>query len=246
MLGTIMVYNQKFVVAIKVNGKILRENSGDIFIPFGSEYSIMLKNLNSVKAVASIHVDGEDVLDNHEVIVPANTSVEIEGFSKNKKVTNKFKFIKKTEQITNYRGNKIDDGLVRVSFKFEECSTASIWWHNTPIQTYVRHQTYTPSCWADSSTPLGSSSCVFAANCDTKNTDGITVKGSTSSQQFSNGFIGNLETTENVIVLKLVGHIKSTPIKEAVLVKTKITCGTCGKKSKTSNKFCSNCGTALF
>jgi hypothetical protein len=241
-----MVYNQKFVVAIKVNGKILRENSGDIFIPFGSEYSIMLKNLNSVKAVASIHVDGEDVLDNHEVIVPANTSVEIEGFSKNKKVTNKFKFIKKTEQITNYRGNKIDDGLVRVSFKFEEGSTASIWWHHTPIQTYVSHQTYTPNCWADSSTPLGSSSCVFAANCDTQNTDGITVKGSTSSQQFSNGFVGNLETTENVIVLKLVGYIKSTPIKEAVLVKTKITCDTCGKKSKTSNKFCSNCGTALF
>lgn len=238
-----MVYNQKFVVVVKVNGSILRENSGEVFIPFNSEYSIMLKNLNSVKAVAKIHVDGVDTLDNHEIIIPANSSVEIEGFSKNKLVTNKFKFIEKTQQIASHRGNRIDDGLIRVSFKFEE---------SLPISTWYYPVTYGTGCPIDNyrdfnSTPLkgpvygagGSSACFV-------NTEGITVKGSSSNQKFSLGSVGILENKEHVIVLKLKGCLKDKKIKDAVTVTTKITCNTCGKRNKVNNKFCSNCGTALF
>ena len=244
-----MVYNQKFVVVVKVNGSILRENSGEIFIPFGSEYSIMLKNLNSVKAVAKMYVDGSDVLGGYEVIVPPNSVVELEGFSKNNKVTNKFKFIEKTQQITEYRGNKIDDGLVRVSFKFEELMPISTWYYPATYgngQDVIGYRDF--DCTNLKGPVYGASydTSSFLASATCNNTEGITVKGSSSSQQFSLGSVGKLEDKEHVIVLKLKGFIKNKKIKNAVVVNTKITCDTCGKNNRTSNKFCFNCGTALF
>ena len=114
------MYLQKLVAAVKVNGKVLRENDGTIYVPFNSEYSITIKNLESVKAVVSISIDGTNVTDNRELIVMPNSSVELEGFIKNKKVANKFKFIERTSAISNYRGNKLEDGLIRISFKFEK------------------------------------------------------------------------------------------------------------------------------
>lgn len=238
-----MVYNKKFVVVVKVNGSILRENSGEVFVPFNSEYSIMLKNLNSVKAVAKIHVNGLDALDGHEIIVPANTSVEIEGFSKNRVVTNKFKFIEKTQQISNYRGNKIDDGLIRVSFKFEKVIPIVTWYYPTYYGNSSPIYDYTS---VDNSNLKGPVYGVSASSVCCANTEGITVKGSSSDQTFGVGSVGSLENEEHVIVLKLKGFIKDKKIKEAVTTTTKITCDTCGKRNKASNKFCSNCGTALF
>ena len=47
-----MMYESKLAAAIKVNGKVLREfNKDTVYIPFGSEYSILLKNLNTKRAI---------------------------------------------------------------------------------------------------------------------------------------------------------------------------------------------------
>ena len=43
------MYLNKVAVAIKSNGKVLREQGDNVYIPFGSEYSIQVKNLNSVR-----------------------------------------------------------------------------------------------------------------------------------------------------------------------------------------------------
>ena len=91
-----MMYLKKLAVAVKVGGNILRENGEEVYVPFGSEYSIMLKNLESVNAVVSISIDGKCVTDNRELIIHPGASIELEGFIKNKKVSNKFKFIEKT------------------------------------------------------------------------------------------------------------------------------------------------------
>ena len=56
-----MMYDNKFVAALKVNGKILREVKDIVFVKFGSEYSILLKNLNSVRALVNIQIDGQEV-----------------------------------------------------------------------------------------------------------------------------------------------------------------------------------------
>ena len=75
--------------------------------------------------------------------------------------------------------------------------------------------------------------------------EGITVKGSECYQSFRYGSIGELEQSQ-VITINLKGMITSgSTIEKPVTVKDKLTCSSCGTKSKSSFKFCPNCGTFL-
>jgi hypothetical protein len=116
-----MVYNNKFVAVIKCNGKILREVStdNDVILPFGAEYSILLKNLDNRRAVAEVSIDGSDVLDGRRIVIDANMTTELKGVMVDNSVKNAFKFIQKTKKIQDHRGDKIDDGFIRVKFGFE-------------------------------------------------------------------------------------------------------------------------------
>lgn len=117
------MYDSKFVVAIKANGKILRENKDLVHLPFGSEFSVLVKNLNSRRAKFTLHIDGQDVLDGENIIVDANNEIEMKRFIRNGNMNegNAFKFIERTQKIEDGpRGIKIDDGVVRVEFWFEQ------------------------------------------------------------------------------------------------------------------------------
>lgn len=131
-----MVHSENFVAVVKSNGKILRENQGTVRLPFGSEYSILLKNLDSRKAVVTIEIDGKDVCDNHSLIIHPKTTSQLDGVVKNGEVTNRFKFIQKTEEISDYRGDRIDDGIIRIEVKFEarreEQPIQDHWYWNWP------------------------------------------------------------------------------------------------------------------
>lgn len=116
-----MMYNQKLVASIKANGKVLREFKDTVYIPFGSEYSFLIKNLNTVRAVVNVFIDGENVVPGGLVIDPGRT-VDLERWIKNGNLSegNKFKFIERTTAIEEGpRGIKLEDGLVRVEYQFE-------------------------------------------------------------------------------------------------------------------------------
>ena len=117
-----MMYSNRFIASLKVGGKILRENSGAVSLPFGSEYEILLKNLNSRRAMCKVTVDGVDATEGTKLILPANGSLSLERFIKNGnlKAGNRFKFIERTNQIENHRGIKENDGLIRVEFWAEK------------------------------------------------------------------------------------------------------------------------------
>lgn len=115
-----MTYKDNFVAEVKCNGKILRIRDGAVNLPYGSEYTLLLKNLNSRKVSVKIHIDGQDVLDYSSLILEPNSSSELEGFLSGTLAKNRFKFIHKTKQIQDHRGDKIDDGLIRVEFAFEK------------------------------------------------------------------------------------------------------------------------------
>lgn len=117
-----MMYSQKYIASLKVGGKILRETNGTVSLPFGSEYGVLLKNLNSRRATVKVTVDGQDATDGTKLILPANGSIELERFIKNGnlKSGNRFKFIERTSKIEDHRGIKEDDGLIRVEFWAEK------------------------------------------------------------------------------------------------------------------------------
>lgn len=116
-----MVYQNKLAAAVKVNGKVLRENAGTVLIPFGSEYSILVKNLNSVRVMVKVHIDGDEVTEPWLIVEP-NSSIELERWVKstNLEKGNRFKFIERTKPIEEYRGIQIDDGLIRIEYKTEQ------------------------------------------------------------------------------------------------------------------------------
>jgi hypothetical protein len=250
----------KFVVAIKVNGKILRENGDFVYLPFGTEYSILLKNLDTRKAEVKITIDGQDVLDGHSLIIDGNRSTELEGFLKGSVAENKFKFIEKTQEISEYRGDRIDDGIIRVEYTFEKVvihqpiiktmtfpHTGNPNWHDTYYTSSGTWNAESESLTRGMNIPVAKG-IPSTDEMKPANLDGITVKGSEIKQQFQYGYIGELEKTSSVIILNLKGKKEDdTPIAQAVTVDAKVTCSTCGQKMKfnINMKFCSRCGSYI-
>jgi hypothetical protein len=268
--GKNMMYKKNVVACVKVGGKILREQSDRVILPFGSEYSILLKNLDSVRVQAKVSIDGQDATEGTWLIIEANSSLELERFIRNGNLDkgNRFKFIERTKPIEDARGIKADDGLVRIEYKKEYIAPPVVtqtnivrtkyiydydYWYPyyLPYRPYYDGITYTSCNASQSSGSLMRSASVntmsatmdFAAQ---KVDAGITVPGSESNQQFQNGSGFATESQSEVIILHLVGtNQKSQSVKKAVTVSDKPKCVTCHKVNKGGSKFCSQCGTAL-
>ena len=270
-----MMYHDNFVACVKVKGKILRDNQNTVAIPFGAEYSIFLKNQNSVRAIVRVSIDGKytsDVSDGW-FIIGANDTLELERFIHNGNFDkgNRFKFIERTAQIEEHRGIGGDDGLVRVEYKFEVVTKhvynpPYVVYHYPPQSTVTWTTTTTTTGGLGSNLQGGISQsnintadqtrCVRSKSMDSHvnmmsmqetalNDAGITVAGSESKQRFSYGSWFPTESTSHVLVLKLLGQVGTVTVKQPITVQQKPVCTTCGKVNKATFKFCGRCGTAL-
>lgn len=115
------MYQSKLVASLKANGKILREFKDTVYVPFGCEYSFLLKNLHTQRALVNIFIDGENVVEGGLVLDPGR-EVDLERYVKNGNLSagNKFKFIERTSSIEEGpRGVKLEDGLIRIEFQYE-------------------------------------------------------------------------------------------------------------------------------
>ena len=115
-----MMYNNKFVACLKSNGRVLREQDGTVFLNFGSEYSIYLKNLNTVRAEVTISIDGQDIMDGNSLVLGAHQDVNLERYLKDVTKGNRFKFIERTASVEKHRGIGAEDGLIRIEFAYEK------------------------------------------------------------------------------------------------------------------------------
>lgn len=247
-----MMYESKLAAAIKVDGKVLREFKDTVHIPFGSEYTILLKNLNTTRAVVNVFIDGDNMVPGGLVLDPGR-EVDLERSIKNGNLTegNRFKFIERTGSVEKHRGIGIEDGLVRIEFQFEQPrpifnqpwisasgSSGGIY----PQGSVLRGST---GDWVG---PVGATYSSTNASLNSMNVSsqttndvGITVPGSHSTQKFVTAHVGLLESTKHSMVFKLFGGTVPKPI----TVKHKPKCITCGKQNKATAKFCTECGTAL-
>lgn len=284
-----MMYKSNFVVAVRVNGKILRENQELVTLPFGAEYEILLKNLNSRRAMVKVAVDGQDATDGTRLILQPNSSVTMERFIKNGNLSsgNRFKFIERSAGIEAHRGIKEDDGLVRAEFWAEKevaeetiirrkyvdeyYSVPRPYYPNPPYDPW--HPRW-PSPWRRDngitwSSSIGNVTCSLRDNLQKSasmnatsflgamqgeqisggfrsfNDAGITVPGSESNQQFHSVSGFPLESNSHVIILQLRGEVGGVAVSDPITVDRKPECVTCGKVNKATNRFCSECGTAL-
>lgn len=249
-----MMYHQKMAVAIKTQGRVLRENKDVVLIPFSSEYSILLKNLNTVRAVVNVYIDGENVVPGG-LVLNAGQEVNLERSIKNGNLSegNKFKFIERTGAVEQHRGIKLEDGLVRVEYQFEHVYRPSVLDSAWNAKMYGSPTTGSPHILRGLSTSTAEYSATVMTNNMTvasasfaPNDVGITVPGSKSDQKFQTASWFPTEVEKHTIVLKLLGETaNNTPVVKPVTVKHKPKCVTCGKQNKATAKFCNECGTAL-
>jgi len=117
-----MMYADKFAAAIKCGRAFLREFKDITYVPFGSEYSIYLKNLNNVRALVNITIDGKSATDGVNLMLQPNSEAVLERFIKNGnfKEGNCFKFIERTQGVEQHRGISAEDGLIRIEYWFEK------------------------------------------------------------------------------------------------------------------------------
>lgn len=236
-------FSQKMVAVIKTDNKVLREDqNGLVQLPFGSYYSINLKNLNNKNAFIKISIDGSDILDNHELLIKKygqkNSEMEISRFIRNGNLATgpKLKFIEKTEKISNFRGDNIEDGIIRISWKYEE--------EFQPNITY----TYTSNTGDNAFIYLPNTTCnsesVYANYISDR---GITIGGENINQQFTIDNQYRIKSNEEYIIcFYLKGYNASgDKIEKPKTTKDKIRCLVCGTLSKSIVKFCPECGNNL-
>lgn len=114
------MYNNKLAIAIKSGGRVLREFGDKVYVPFGTEYTILIKNLHTTKALVNITVDSSNATDSG-LVIEAGKEIELERFlKKDLNKGNKFKFIERTSSIEKHRGIGLEDGLIVVNYQFEE------------------------------------------------------------------------------------------------------------------------------
>lgn len=267
-----MVYQNKIVLAVKARGKVLRERDGVVTLPFGEEYSLLIKNLHSVRIQVKASIDGDDVTEDTRLIIDPNSEMELERFIRNgnMKAGNRFRFIERSAAVEAHRGIKADDGIVRVETWVEHVQQ----FVNVPLVTYypdyrpwpywphdrrrqprhygsndfLRSSSLTSSASGNQINYTATSSSAPAAfNCNVNNLSevGVTVPGSVSHQQFHTVMNFPVEPTSNVIVLQLRGTVGTVQVQEPLTVKAKTLCVTCGRSNKQTSKYCAQCGTAL-
>lgn len=250
-----MMYQNKLAVAIKSNGKILREFKDTVYVPFQSEYSILIKNLNTKRVLVNVFLDGDNAVPNG-LVINANQELNLERWVKNNNLSegNKFKFIERTSNIENHRGIKLEDGIIRVEFQYE-VDKLLLYRHdnnryhdswNSPIYSNTVYGIAKGSSANDVTCCVPTSVKRSLSNNTVHNDAGITVAGGKSTQKFSTVSNFQLEPEKHTIVLKLLGETPDNkPILEPITVKTKQQCDSCGKMNKATAKFCQECGTSL-
>ena len=176
------MYQNKLAVAIKHNGKILRETKDIVHLPFGSEFSVLVKNLNSKRVKFTLSIDGTNALDDTEIIVNANSETEIKRFIRNGNMDegNAFKFIERTSAIENGpRGIKVDDGVVRVEFWFEqdkpEIKINDIYWEKHHYRDIYQQPFYMNNITRSGWGPLMGSTGVSGSLGDAVYTKGVSA-----------------------------------------------------------------------
>jgi hypothetical protein len=272
--GTSVVFQNKLVAAIKVNGQVLRETDNTVAIPFGSEYSILVKNLNAVRAQVKVSVDGADATSGTWLVIAANASLELERFIRhgNWEAGNRFKFIERTKEIEGHRGIQADDGIVRVEYQIERVRPIV----DIPIPRYYEvprpyyppypprprwfgpgmrrpmRPTVSASIGARSLRPMSRPSASAGPrrppimdSARLRNDVGITVPGSRSDQRFVEAEWFETTGQSEVLILHLRGAIGGKVVVRPITIKAKLTCQTCGKTSKPGADYCPDCGTAL-
>jgi len=137
------MYSNGFAFAIKCCGRplseFIHEGGNAVYLPFGSDFELFLKNKHSKRAVVEMLVNGSKVYENGDLIIPGKSQITIEAFQPSQK---RLRFDREG-CIGDYSPGDRDNGLVEISFRLEEHMpfyTTTNRWDWFPPQEIHHHQ----------------------------------------------------------------------------------------------------------
>lgn len=251
------MFNKNLAMAVKVEGKVLREIDGKVYLPFGCEYTLYFKNTSTRRVKIKVTVDGQDAMDGAKLIVNANSTAELKRFMKNGNLNegNSFRFIEKTSKISQHRGDRIEDGLITVEYEFEQerpvITTTTPYWpkgvrgfehpqyyDNTffladnSVYSNSVHDGQASMDWSDgaSTGPVSLNALsVTRSHAVPQNTAGITAPGSHNTQQFTtSSWYMTDPNSKASMTIELKGEVESDDINVTVHCDGSITASTTG------------------
>lgn len=107
------------VVSLTANGEFLKEIHDEVYLPFNSTYEIYLKNTVAKTALVTVKVDDKLVI--RDLLVYGYTNTVVKRFHEgNNSTGHSLRFIPLTEEIKQHLGEKVSDGLLKVTWKYED------------------------------------------------------------------------------------------------------------------------------
>ena len=231
------MYNNDCVIAILHKGKVLRETSGQVHLPFGSEYKIRAKNTGWGRVKVKISVDGTYIHpEDQSFVINSGDHMDLERMitDGNWDAGSKLKFVSLSDGQVQDPTNS-ENGIVKVEFYREK--------RNLPVVTldggFIGYGTtysvnYTSSDM--SNTSIGCS--LTNGGSRLKSSNGATIEGSKSNQQFVTADDFETHILPNTLSLTLIGLTEPKFVKDT---RYKF-CTHCGRKNRVKAKFCSDCG----
>lgn len=244
------MYRNGFALAIKKGGQVLRESQQDgrstVFLPFESEYSVLVKNNNGRRAALRLAIDGMDV--GSEFVIGSGSSLDLERFLLDGDLNRGrcFKFVRSGDSRVQDPDSP-DNGIVRAELWLER---------EYPRPTMLREKPWVKPAkpWDKPiGTPISSShGDIFTSSVSYRalsasdtlgfaSDAGATVEGGESHQGFQSVHFGTKDYPSTVLELILRGS------KVAVTVSNtrRRTCLQCGRSTRRRDKYCPECGVHL-
>lgn len=206
-----MAYQNKFVVSVIHDGKIVKEanaNPSVATLPFGSEYGLRLRNRNDKRCSAKVFLDNEHV---GTWVIDKDSFIDVYRPA-NKDAAFKFVSLDSTDaqEFGKSDNNDGKKGLVRVEFRLERNHYQALYHWNTPVTTIgYWNPNYEPYPWTLSSynsllnTTTASIGPAKGSSLSAANLDGCTVEGNATGQTFgSTMFYAEYSSSIVEIILK--------------------------------------------
>lgn len=227
-----------YVIAIRSNGKVLREQHGCVYLPFYSEYAIRVKNTRYGRVGVNVIVDGTSITDDL-VIVDSLATLDLERTLVDGNMDTGPALMFAPLSDSNVQDpTESENGTVRVEFFQEKTSslTRSFDIPSTPFYKggYSRGTGSNAMYGASFSSSNSAGASIMASTA----ANGATVEGKQVSQSFKYARFDCYSTPVVTLRLRLVGKEKPTYVSD-----TRVKyCTNCGTSLKKSMKFCYSCG----
>jgi len=131
-----MMYNNNFVASILVNGRISKEDGNVVKVPFGNEFAVRLRNKLNNPAAVDLYVNGTRVNQVGQLLIPANSHLDIDRWVFADKTDRKLIFVKSGDSRVSEPGES-ENGHVEARFYELNDSIQT-------IETHIHHHDYWP------------------------------------------------------------------------------------------------------